>query len=107
MLIEKKTIERDVLEMMCTELLAPQEHLLRKIDAAGDFNKIYELVGDLYCKDNGRPNIDPIVLFKIVLIQRLYTVRRPLVTGTIMYWALMCIRGMSTTALDSLLCMKR
>ena len=26
----------------------------------------------LYCEDNGRPNIDPVVLFKMVLIQHLY-----------------------------------
>lgn len=75
MLTEKKAIERDVVEMMCTELLVLQEHLLRKIDAAVDFNRIYEIVGELYCKDNGRPSIDPVVLFKIVLIQHLYGIR--------------------------------
>lgn len=64
-----------MVEMMCTELLVPQEHLLRKIDAAVDFNRIYEIVSELYCKDNGRPSIDPVVLFKIVLIQHLYGIR--------------------------------
>ena len=34
-----------------------------------------EFVGDLYCKDNGRPSIDPVVLFKIVLIQHIYGIR--------------------------------
>ena len=63
MLTEKKTIERDTLEIMCTEMLAPKQHLLRKIDEAVDFERLYEIVGDLYCKDNGRPSIDPIVLF--------------------------------------------
>ncbi|MEA5048246.1 MAG: IS5/IS1182 family transposase, partial [Eubacteriales bacterium] len=72
MLTEKKTIERDTLEIMCTEMLVPKEHLLRKIDAAIDFQRLYEIVGDLYCKDNGRPSVDPVVLFKIVLIQHLY-----------------------------------
>ena len=72
MLTEKKAIERDVVEMMCTELLVPQEHLLRKIDAAVDFNRIYEIVGELYCKDNGRTSIDPVVLFKMILIQHLF-----------------------------------
>lgn len=71
----EKAIERDVLEMMCTGLLVPQEHLLRKIDAAVDFNRIYDIVGDLYCKDIGRPSIDPVVLFKILLIQHLYGIR--------------------------------
>ncbi|MEA5049286.1 MAG: IS5/IS1182 family transposase, partial [Eubacteriales bacterium] len=72
MLTEKKAIERDTLEIMCTEMLVPKEHLLRKIDAAIDFQRLYEIVGDLYCKDNGRPSVDPVVLFKIVLIQHLY-----------------------------------
>src|SRR5699024_6887752 len=34
--------------------------------------KIYEFVEDLYCEDNGRPSVDPVVLFKIVLIQHIY-----------------------------------
>ena len=75
MLTEKTTIERNALEITCTESLVPQEHLLRKIDAAVDFRKIYKIVGDLYCKDNGRPSVDPVVLFKIVLIEHLYGIR--------------------------------
>ena len=75
MLTEKPTIERNALEITCTESLVPQEHLLRKIDAAVDFRKIYKIVGDLYCKDNGRPSVDPVVLFKIVLIEHLYGIR--------------------------------
>ena len=55
MLTEKKTIERDTLEIMCTEMLVPKHHLLRKIDEAVDFERYYEIVGDLYCKVNGRP----------------------------------------------------
>ena len=50
----------------------PQDHLLRKIDRAVDFNRLYEMVEPLYCEDNGRPSIDPVVLFKMVLIQHLY-----------------------------------
>ena len=57
---------------MDTESLVPGEHLLRKIDAAVDFNKIYDMVEPLYCADNGRPSVDPVVLFKMVLIQHLY-----------------------------------
>ena len=39
--------------------MVPQDHLLRKIDAAIDFKKIYEFVEDLYCEDNGRPSVEP------------------------------------------------
>lgn len=59
-------------EMICVEDLVPEDHLLRKIESAVDFTKIYEFVEDLYCEDNGRGSIDPIVLFKMVLIQHLY-----------------------------------
>jgi len=54
MLTEKKAIERDTLEIMCTEMLVPKDHLLRKIDAAVDFKRIYEIVGDLYCREPAR-----------------------------------------------------
>lgn len=59
-------------EMICVENLVPEDHLLRKIENAVDFTKIYEFVEELYCEDNGRGSIDPVVLFKMVLIQHLY-----------------------------------
>ena len=65
-------MERGIFEIVDTESLEPAEHLLRKIDAAVDFNKIYEMVEPLYCSDNGRPSVDPVALFKMVLIQHLY-----------------------------------
>jgi len=49
--------------------LVPKDHILREIDRAIDFSFIYDMVKDYYCADNGRPSIDPVVLFKIVLIQ--------------------------------------
>lgn len=48
------------------------DHLLRKIDAAVDFTHIYDIVSGLYSPDKGRPSIESVVLFKIVLIQHLY-----------------------------------
>lgn len=65
-------MERDVIEIVGIDSLVPQDHLLRKIDQAVDFKCLYEMVGPLYCEDNGRPSIDPVVLFKMVLIQHLY-----------------------------------
>lgn len=61
--------------MVCIEDLIPKDHLLRDIDRAIDFSFIYDYVKDLYCADNGRPSIDPVVLFKIVLIQYLFGIR--------------------------------
>lgn len=37
-----------------------------------EFVSIKELVEDLYCPDNGRPSIDPVVLFKIILIHHIF-----------------------------------
>ena len=68
----KNAENRSQMEFVSLEEMVPQNHLLRKIDAAIDFNKLYEFVEKLYCEDNGRPSIDPVVLFKIVLIQHIY-----------------------------------
>ena len=64
---------------MVIDELVPRAHLLRKIDAAVDVDRLYEMLKPLYSEDNGRPSIDPVVLFKMVLIQHLYgipTLRR-------------------------------
>ena len=63
---------REQMEMVWLEDLVPKEHLLRKIEAAVSFEKIYEMVEELYSEDNGRPSVDPVVLVKMVLIQHLY-----------------------------------
>lgn len=75
MITEKKDSGRNIIEFGCTEMLVPEDHLLRKIDAAIDFQQIYKIVEDLYCSNNGRPSVDPVVLFKIVLLQHLYGIR--------------------------------
>lgn len=61
--------------MFCMDDMIPQDHLLRKIDKAIDWNFIYDLVEDKYCADNGRPSLDPVLLIKIVFIQYLYGIR--------------------------------
>ena len=71
-MIEKAKKERYQVEMVCMDELVPSDHLLRKIDNAINFNKIYEFVEDLYCHNNGRPSVDPVVLFKMVMIQHLF-----------------------------------
>ncbi|MFQ6977465.1 MAG: transposase [Oscillibacter sp.] len=65
-------MDRDLVEFVVIDQLVPKAHLLRKIDAAVDFTQLYEMVEPLYCEDNGRPSIDPVVLFKMVLVQHLY-----------------------------------
>ena len=63
------------MQMVVLDNLVPQEHLVRKIDKVIDFEFIRDAVKDLYCKDNGRPSIDPVVLFKIVFIQFLFGIK--------------------------------
>lgn len=72
MISKENEVKRGVVEIVDTEMLVPENHLLRKIDKAVEFNKIYEFVEDLYCKDNGRPSVDPVVLIKMVMIQHLF-----------------------------------
>jgi len=66
---------RNQVQMLSVDDLVPDDHILRDIDKAIDFSFIYGLVKDLYCMDNGRPSIDPVVLFKIALIQFTFGIR--------------------------------
>ena len=63
------------LEMVTLEELVPSNHLLRQIDAALDFNFIRDRVRHLYCADNGRPALDPVLLFKALFIGYLFGIR--------------------------------
>ena len=58
--------------MVCIEDLVPQDHMLRKIENAIDFDFIYDEVKELYSQDNGRPSIDPVCLVKLCIINYLY-----------------------------------
>jgi len=75
MLTREKKQRRDQVQMLCIEDMVPKDHILREIDRAISFDFIYDEVKDLYCKDNGRPSIDPVVLFKIILIKFLFGIR--------------------------------
>lgn len=72
---QKADKKRDQMQMFCMEDLIPEDHLLRLIDKAIDWNFIYDLVEDKYCHDNGRPSMDPVMLIKIPFIQYLYGIR--------------------------------
>ena len=65
-----KNIQSEIL-MTTMEEIVPQDSLFRKIDKYIDFTFIYDEVKDLYSENNGRPSIDPVVLFKLVFIQAL------------------------------------
>jgi transposase len=63
------------LEFVSVDELVPGDHLLRKVERAVDFSFIRARVESLYCADNGRPAIDPVVLFKMLFIGYLFGIR--------------------------------
>lgn len=67
--------KREQMLMFCMDDMVPQDHMLRKIDKAINWNFIYDLVVDRYCHDNGRPSLDPVILIKLVFIQYLYGIK--------------------------------
>jgi transposase len=74
-MLKKAESQQQELELVSIEALVPEGHLLRKVDGAVDFSFIRERVKHLYCADNGRPALDPVVLFKLLLLGYLYGVR--------------------------------
>ena len=74
MYTERKS-KQNKLEMVILEELVPQEHLLRKIDAVIDFSFINKLCKPYYSENNGRPAIEPEVLFRMLFIGYLYGIR--------------------------------
>ena len=61
--------------MVTLSSLVPSDHLLRKIDALIDFSLIHDRVAHLYSADNGRPALDPVLLFKMLFVGYLFGIR--------------------------------
>ena len=88
-MINERREAQNEMEVVMLEQLVPQDHLLRKIDKYIDFSFIRDLTRDLYCHTNGRPAVDPVVLFKMLFIGYLYGIRseRQLVNGLMsIFW---------------------
>ncbi|HDU0630229.1 TPA: IS1182 family transposase, partial [Enterococcus faecium] len=74
-MMRKQSIEgRNQFAMLTIDDLVPKDHLVRKIDAAIQFDFIYPIVESTY-STYGRPSIDPVVLIKLVFIQYLFGIR--------------------------------
>lgn len=63
--------DKNQLEFVSLEQLVPEDHLLRKIENAIDFEFIHKLTKQYY-SDFGRPCLDTITLFKIALLNFIY-----------------------------------
>ena len=56
------------------ESLIPETHLLRKIERMVSFDFIYDLLAPYY-PATGRPSVDPVSMFKMLLIGYLYGIK--------------------------------
>ena len=74
-MLKNPEVSQQEMELVTIESLVPADHLLRKIDRAVDLEFVRERVRHLYCEDNGRPALDPVVLFKLLLIGYLFGIR--------------------------------
>lgn len=74
-MIIKDTNKQTKIETVMIDQLVPEDHLLRKIDAHIDFSFINEICEPYYSKDNGRPAIEPEILFKMLFIGYLFGIR--------------------------------
>lgn len=70
-MITKTNQNQHAVKMVILEELVPNDHLLRKIEKAIPMGFIYEYVEPLYSKV-GAPSIDPVRLFKMAFINRLF-----------------------------------
>lgn len=58
--------------MAIYDLVIPKDNMLRKINDLIDFSFVYEELKDKYCLDNGRNAINPIRMFKYLLLKSIH-----------------------------------
>lgn len=54
------------------DIVVPKDNMLRQINELVDFSFIFEELKDKYCLDNGRNAIDPIRMFKYLLLKAIF-----------------------------------
>lgn len=74
-MLKDKAPHQTRIEMVTLEELVPKDHILRLIDQHIDFSFIHDKVKHLYSADNGRPAMDPTMLFKMLFVGYLFGVR--------------------------------
>lgn len=70
--IQKKLMLSQYSELY--NIIIPKDNLLRKIKELIDFSFVYEELRNEYCIDNGRNAIDPVIMFKYLLLKTIYDV---------------------------------
>lgn len=56
------------------ELAIPKDNLLRQMNELVDFNFIYDELVNVYCQNNGRGAIDPVRMFKYLLLKSIFDI---------------------------------
>jgi transposase len=74
-MLRERGAQQNGWEYVMIDELVPANHLVRKLDKYIDFSFIYEKVKPYYCQDNGRPPVDPVILFKMLFIGYLFGIR--------------------------------
>lgn len=74
MMTERNTCFRNKSNRVTIDTLVPNNHLVRKLDKAINLDFIYDEVRDLY-SPRGRSSIDPVVLFKLIIIQNIFGIK--------------------------------
>ncbi|SUB34395.1 Uncharacterised protein [[Pasteurella] mairii] len=64
--------------MISLEQLIHKDYLIHKVTKAIDFEFIRDEVTPLYCQNNGLPAVDPVRLFKIMLLDYLFGIKSEL-----------------------------
>jgi len=74
-MINKDKEKQVKMEFVSIEDLVPKEHILRKIEKQIDFGFARKRLYPMYCEDNGRPAVDPVILFKMLFIGYMFGIR--------------------------------
>lgn len=74
-MLKERREKQQQMDIVILEQLIPENHLLRKVESAVDFSFIHDLCAPLYSANNGRPAIEPEVLFRMLLIGYLYGIK--------------------------------
>lgn len=74
-MFKENTNAQSKAEFVIIEDLVPKDHLLRKIDSVVDFSFINEICKPYYCENNGRPAVEPVIMFKMLFIGYLFGIR--------------------------------
>ncbi len=59
-------------ERMRYEQIVPEDHFLRRLLRAVDFEALRPLLTSAYCPDQGRPPLDPVIVLKLEVLARHY-----------------------------------